>query len=202
MGKECELVDIVNLDDEVIGTALRSDVDNGNLRVRASRVIVLNKQGGIWVQRRAASKSIHPNMLEAGIGETLLSGESYEHGAKRGFLEEMLNIPRITAYSTIYGINVEQPFVVPVTFADRYTTRNYMVYVLYYDEEFHGPISIEKKETASGRFVSREKLKTAVKNNKDQFTPVGLLMANCGLFVSKYGSSGLNGEEIDKILRG
>lgn len=37
--------------------------------------------------------------------------------------------------------------------------------------------------------------------NKNDFTPVGLLMANCGLFVSKYGSSGLNGEEIDKILK-
>ncbi|MBI2144700.1 NUDIX domain-containing protein [Candidatus Woesearchaeota archaeon] len=175
MGKGYERVDVVDSNDFPITTAYRFQVDTFNLRARASRVIILGKEG-IWVQRRSPEKPVYASKLEVGIGEMALAGESYTHAAQRGVQEELL-----------YGqcIPLEDICVrgfYPFKFSDRLTTRNYQVYVWDYDGKH--PLSLESEETSSGRFVSKEELKIA---NKGEFTPIGWLMAKCALFYCEFG---------------
>jgi isopentenyldiphosphate isomerase len=90
-----ELMDLVDIDDNVIGTIDRSEIASLSTSergfVRAVGVFILNSQGRLWVPKRGAHKKIAPNGLDFSAGEHVGAGESYEHAALRG-MEEELNI--------------------------------------------------------------------------------------------------------------
>ncbi len=72
-----EMVDLVDENDNVIGKAPKKEVTKKNLLHRTTTIIVFDKQGRFFVQRRAYTKDLWPGMLAIGVGETVQSGESY-----------------------------------------------------------------------------------------------------------------------------
>jgi len=84
-----EIFDVVDDRDQVIGTAARSDVHGRKLRHRAVHVFVFNRNGELFVQKRAATKDSFPGRYDSSASGHLNSGEDYDACAKRELEEEL-----------------------------------------------------------------------------------------------------------------
>ena len=84
-----EWVDIVDENNNVIGTAPRSEMRRQKLLHRASYIAITNAQGQVYVQRRTATKDYCPSMLDAGCGGVVSAGEDILASAYRELEEEM-----------------------------------------------------------------------------------------------------------------
>jgi len=73
-----EYLDLVDLQDSVIGRKLRSEVYAEHLsNFRVVNAFVLNSKGELWIPRRTADKRIFPLCLDMSVGGHVESGESY-----------------------------------------------------------------------------------------------------------------------------
>lgn len=85
-----EYLDLVDEDDQVIGSALRSNVYKERLsNFRTVNGLIVNSKGQLWIPRRQIDKRVAPNALDFSIGEHLESGESYVTAFRRGASEEL-----------------------------------------------------------------------------------------------------------------
>lgn len=85
-----ELFDIVDDDDQVIGTAPRGDCHgNPALVHRAVHVLVFNAAGELLLQKRSANKDIQPGKWDTSVGGHLEPGETYFAAALREMREEL-----------------------------------------------------------------------------------------------------------------
>ncbi len=90
---EDELLDLVNNNDEVIGTIWRSEYDTlvadkrGN--IRAVEMVIQNDEGKLWIPKRTAHKRVAPGGLDYSMGGHVSSGETYMQSALREIQEEL-----------------------------------------------------------------------------------------------------------------
>ena len=82
------LVDVVDADDRVIGTASRSRMRAEALRHRAVYVVVRTTDGRIVVHRRADWKDVYPGAWDLCFGGVLDAGEDWDAAAARELAEE------------------------------------------------------------------------------------------------------------------
>ncbi len=87
--KAGEIFDVVDADDQVVGTATRGEVHAQKLIHRAVHVFVLNKRGDLLLQKRSALKDLCPSLWDSSVSGHLDSGEPYETAAIRELEEEM-----------------------------------------------------------------------------------------------------------------
>ncbi len=87
--KAGEIFDVVDANDEVTGTATRSDVHTQKLTHRAVHVFVFNKRGDLLLQKRSPLKDMCPGLWDSSVSGHLDSGEFYEAAAVRELEEEM-----------------------------------------------------------------------------------------------------------------
>lgn len=86
---EDELLDVVDAEDRVVGTAVRAEVYRRRLTHRCAFVLVRDPAGRIFVHRRAARKMFAPGVYDMFVGGVLGSGESYDDAAVREAEEEL-----------------------------------------------------------------------------------------------------------------
>ncbi|MGH3424641.1 MAG: NUDIX hydrolase [Nocardioidaceae bacterium] len=84
-----EVVDVVDDEDRVVGSATRGEVWAGHLRHRAVTVLCRNPAGDVFVHRRAATKSLFPGVYDLFVGGGVGAGESYDDAARREADEEL-----------------------------------------------------------------------------------------------------------------
>lgn len=85
-----ELLDLVDEHDRVIGVMPRSEVHRRGLsNFRVINVFLVNKEGKLWIPRRAPNKRLFPNALDMSAAGHVESGESYEDAFARETLEEV-----------------------------------------------------------------------------------------------------------------
>jgi len=85
-----ELFEIVDENDRVIGTALRSHCHgNPALIHRVAHVLVFNHAGELLLQKRSANKDVQPGKWDTSVGGHLDLGESYIAAACREMREEL-----------------------------------------------------------------------------------------------------------------
>ena len=87
--KAGEIFDVVDENDQVTGTATRSEVHAHQLLHRAVHAFVFNKHGDLLLQKRSSLKDQHPGVWDSSVSGHLDSGESYEAAAVRELSEEM-----------------------------------------------------------------------------------------------------------------
>ena len=87
--KSGEIFDVVDENDEVTGSATRSDVHAQRLMHRAVHVFAFNKHGDLLLQKRSRLKDTCPGLWDSSVSGHLDSGESYESAAVRELEEEM-----------------------------------------------------------------------------------------------------------------
>ena len=89
-----EIFDIVDEQDRVIGRQTRAEVRRRGLRHRAVHVLVFNRQGQLFLQKRSASKDTFPGAWDSSASGHLCSGEDYDNCAVRELQEEIgLTVP-------------------------------------------------------------------------------------------------------------
>lgn len=88
-----ELLDLVNDNDEVIGTILRSESDRLVREslgyVRAVDMFIQNDKGELWIPTRTLHKRIAPGGLDFSVGGHVGSGETYDETVLRETQEEI-----------------------------------------------------------------------------------------------------------------
>lgn len=93
MHDEDELLDLVDRNDDKVGTILRSKTNNRrNLEghfLRASEAFLCNSRDQLWIPRRHMNKRIAPGSLDYSMAEHVKADENYVEGCLRGFGEEL-----------------------------------------------------------------------------------------------------------------
>jgi isopentenyl-diphosphate delta-isomerase len=93
MDNDDELLDLVDENDRVIDTILRSQTNNLHEQdrgfLRAAEVLLRNQNGQLWIPRRQMHKRIAPGRLDYSTSGHVASGESYIDAAIREVKEEL-----------------------------------------------------------------------------------------------------------------
>jgi len=121
-----ERFDVVDENDNVIGTELRMVVHERNLLHRAVHILVFNEAGELLLQKRSAWKDREPSKWDSSAAGHLEPGESYAAGAAReteeelGIRGDLTPIGKIRACSNtgqefveVFTTRHEGPFVLP-----------------------------------------------------------------------------------------
>ncbi|WP_281647616.1 NUDIX hydrolase YfcD [Parendozoicomonas sp. Alg238-R29] len=95
-----ERVVIVDEENDVVGSATRSEMRAGRLCHRAVFVFVFNSDGELLIQERTMSKDVWPGAYDLAAGGVVDEGEDYDAAAARELEEEM----------GISGIPLEEKF--------------------------------------------------------------------------------------------
>ncbi len=191
-----QLVEIVDENDSVIGTTQRWVADRDRLRMRAAKVIVLDRKKRILVQQRALEKSVYPGLYDPTVGEIAYVGEPYDVTASRGTHEEILPDAPIEMVNRYLRHLCALP-----PFEDEQTKRNYQIYLFSYDEHIHGIITPEKSEIMGVQWVTAPKLEEilTIKN----FSPIGRILGRIATSLATGRIGELQYAEIlaDKVSR-
>ena len=84
-----EIFDVVNERDEVIGKKSRNEVHRLGLMHRATHVLVFNKRGQVFLQKRSMQKDRQPGLWDSSASGHVDSGEEYDDCAVRELREEL-----------------------------------------------------------------------------------------------------------------
>jgi isopentenyldiphosphate isomerase len=84
-----EIFDEVNDRDEVIGQRTRREVHRLGLKHRAVHVLVFNRRGELFLQKRSMTKDIFPGAWDSSASGHVDSGEDYDACAVRELREEI-----------------------------------------------------------------------------------------------------------------
>src|SRR4051812_49149295 len=84
-----EIFDVVNERDEVVGRRSRADVHRLGLMHRAVHVLVFNRRGDIFLQKRSINKDRQPGLWDSSASGHLDCGEDYDACAIREVREEI-----------------------------------------------------------------------------------------------------------------
>lgn len=84
-----EILEIVDANDEVMGTARRGDIHAQGLLHRAAHVLVFDHKGRLYLQKRSMNKDTHPGKWTTSASGHVDPGEDYLSAAKRELDEEL-----------------------------------------------------------------------------------------------------------------
>jgi isopentenyldiphosphate isomerase len=90
-----ERFDIVDRDDRVVGSGLRSEIHARGLLHRAVHLWLFHEDGRILLQKRSLSKDREPGRWTSSVSGHVNSGEEYDTAMKREIPEE-IGIPTAT----------------------------------------------------------------------------------------------------------
>ncbi|HVV00191.1 MAG TPA: NUDIX domain-containing protein, partial [Verrucomicrobiae bacterium] len=88
-GSAEEIFDVVNENDEVIGSAPRGEVHRTGAMHRATHVLAFNQRGEVFLQKRSMLKDRQPGKWDSSASGHVDSGESYDACAVRELREEL-----------------------------------------------------------------------------------------------------------------
>ena len=123
--RDDEIFDVVDERDRVIRQALRREVHAQVWRHRAVHVLVFNRAGRLFLQKRSMSKDKSPGLWDSSCSGHLDAGEDYDQAAWRELQEEIgLKLPcpparwlRVEAceetgaeFVWVYRVEAEGPF--------------------------------------------------------------------------------------------
>ena len=84
-----ELLDIVDINDQVLGRETRAEIHRTGRMHRAVHMLVSNSSGEVFLQKRAATKDTNPNCWDSSAAGHVDSGELYLQAAVRELEEEI-----------------------------------------------------------------------------------------------------------------
>ncbi len=165
--KDKEKVDVVDQTGKVIGKATRSKVYKEGLLHPAVNIVVVNKKGQIFIQRRS-SKKILPFYWDISASEHVKSGETNRSAAIRGLKEE-LSITAAVKLLRNKHIQRNEYITKDICFIEYELVE---LYGAIYDND--NEIEVNQEEVSEGRFVSFDELDGLIKKDQIMFSPWGL----------------------------
>ncbi len=145
-----ERLDVVDEDNEVIGTEFRDVVHEKGLPHRTVMFFVLDERGRILVTKRTANKNFFPGYWSIVLGGHVKAGESYEEALVTEMEEEL---------GTVWDHEEIAEFVKDI----EEETEHVKVYSVKIERE---KIALCEKEVEKGEFWTKEKIKKEI-NSRD-----------------------------------
>jgi isopentenyl-diphosphate delta-isomerase len=136
-----EIFDVVNDRDEVIGRQTRGQVHQLGLKHRAVHVLVFNRRGELFLQKRSLQKDTFPGAWDSSASGHLDAGEDYDACAVREVREEI-------------GLKIAQPPVRLFKLDACAETGQEFVWV--YRLESEGPFTLHPEEIETGGWFAPE----------------------------------------------
>ncbi len=84
-----EYLDLVDLENRILGQELRSRVRAENLLHRGVGILCWNSKNQLYVHQRTATKDVFPSMYDMMVGGAVEAGEDYAVAAAREVSEEL-----------------------------------------------------------------------------------------------------------------
>lgn len=109
-----EIFDVVDESDQVMDRRSRSEVHRLGLMHRAIHVLVFNRHGDVFLQKRSLKKDRQPGLWDSSASGHLDSGEDYDAAAVRELREEiglMLDSPPKRLFKLTAGPQTDQEHV-------------------------------------------------------------------------------------------
>jgi len=144
-----EVLDIVDENNEVVGSASYTEVYEKRLNHRIAHVLLFNDKGEILLQMRSAKKEFRPGHWVTSAGGHVQTGESYEQAAKREMKEGL-------------GVDVQLTKILDTPY-DHYKMRKFLEVFRGISE---GPFKINPEEVSGCRWFSVDDVRDMVKKNQ------------------------------------
>lgn len=160
-----ELFDVVDEHDRVIGVMPRHEVHRLRLRHRAIHVLIFNRTGELFLQKRSRYKDAHPGLKSTSCAGHLDSGEDYTAAAKRELAEE-LGLPETD------GPALTALFELPPC------RETGMEFVRVYSARHDGPFTLNPAEVESGEWMTPAALDESLRRHPGEYTPSLALIWN------------------------
>lgn len=160
-----ELLDIVDINDQVIGQEYRSKIYDENLSCfRVINAFLINSQNQLWIPLRCADKKLFPLCLDVSAGGHVSAGETYEQAFERELYEE-LNISAPKSYKMVAKMTPHLHFF----------SAFMQVYIIYTDET----PNFNRNDFISGEWISltdlHKKIRLGAKAKPDLVPLINLL---------------------------
>lgn len=149
-----EIFDVVDDNDEVIGQRSRREVHRLGLKHRAIHVLVFNRRGEVFLQKRSMTKDTFPGAWDSSASGHLDSGEDYDACAVRELREEI-------------GLVVNHPPERLFKLEARVETGCEFVWV--YRLEAEGPFVLHPEEIETGGWFAPEKVTSWMAEKPEDF---------------------------------
>ena len=151
-----EIVQIVNLENKEIDAVPRRVMREQGLIHRACYILVFNKDGQLFLQKRTDTKDLYPSCWDIAAGGVVLAGESYELSAERELEEEL-------------GVSVKE---FTHLFDQYFEKDENRVWGRIFSCVHNGPFVLQKEEVADGFFM--DIVSIFALSEKESFTPDGI----------------------------
>lgn len=150
-----ELVDVVDENDEVVGTYERHIAQRSGLALRVSGILVFSSRSTVFLQRRSRVKS-YPLCFDYSAAGHVLSGEEYLSAAHRELKEEI-------------GIEADLSFLGSVRIVNEHggIKKIHRIFTAKHD----GPFRIYEPEVEDVCEFSFERLSKSIAESPQSFTP-------------------------------
>ena len=147
-----ELLEVLDERGAVVGVRRRAEVHSDpSLVHRAVHVIVRNRRGEVFLQRRSRQKRIQPGRWDSSVGGHVDPGESYEDAAERELAEELgASLSRLGGRSALVRLH-------DYVWRTSVETERVRTFQLLYE----GPFELHPEEIEEGRFWSVSNLRAA-----------------------------------------
>jgi isopentenyl-diphosphate Delta-isomerase len=150
-----EWFDVVDENDAVTGRERRSVVHARNLLHRAVHILVFNRKGEVFLQKRSMKKDQCPGMWGTSSAGHVDSGEEYDHAAMREFREEL---------------GIESPPLKRL-FKIKSCRETGYEHLWVYSCEHEGPFTLDREEIDYGAWVPATELSAIMQANPKPYTP-------------------------------
>ncbi len=145
---------VVDEGDRVIGDAPRGEVHANNLRHRAVHILLFNRAGELFLQKRSRLKDRHPGVWDSSAAGHVDAGEEYDEAAGRELKEEL-------------GISTELERVVKLPASERTGEEFIWLYRGHHD----GPFQLAAAEVECGEFFPPALVAAWLAARPDNFAP-------------------------------
>jgi isopentenyl-diphosphate Delta-isomerase len=147
-----ELLDLLNENDEIIGTVLRSEANSNKCYIhREIAILLFDKDMNLLLQKRAMTKKVFPGLWVESVAGHILSSETADNTAHKELQEEL-------------GFDTELKFLFKFLHDLEHETHFTYWYAGKYNNE---QITLDKEEASEFKVVS----KNEIYNMFDELTP-------------------------------
>jgi 16S rRNA (adenine1518-N6/adenine1519-N6)-dimethyltransferase len=154
----CELLDIIDENDNVIGTMTRAGAYRINAMVRIAGVLLFTSSNKIILQQRAPSKT-YPLCFDYSAAGHVQSGESYEKTAIAELKEELgITVDKLACVGIVRTYNLKK---------SNKPRKLHHVFIGVHD----GPFSIFHEEVFGIIEMTKDSLRKMITENPEKFTP-------------------------------
>lgn len=157
-----EILEIVDTNNNIIGTQKRSIVYKESFIHRASHIFIQNNKKEIYIQKRSSKRKTWPNKWDLSAAETLKPRESYEQCALRG-LEEELGIKNIEVTM------ICEPYL--ETYYDEFSQLKASAFFGLFLSQYNQAIVPDNVEVTDGKFISLKEVEKLLISPKSNVTP-------------------------------